>query len=141
MLAYLRRIARQKPKEAFRTWWPSASPEQYKRLNLKAIIACPPELLLPRIVLHHLLAIRSLHGDFAAYHERFNYTKARVLCLYNRRKIPNHIFYYRKVPPRKRARLAPSPNTAVNLALGKDFNKFVKLAKISAFFDKICPRY
>ncbi|KAJ3454128.1 hypothetical protein MRS44_018022 [Fusarium solani] len=47
-LAYLRRIARQKPKEAFRTWWPSASPEQYKRFNLKATIACPPELSLPR---------------------------------------------------------------------------------------------
>ncbi|KAJ3453540.1 hypothetical protein MRS44_017787 [Fusarium solani] len=140
-LAYLRRIARQKPKEAFRTWWPSASPEQYKRLNLKATIACPRELSLPRTVLHHLLAARSLHGDFAAYHERFNHTEARVLCSCNRRKTPDHIFYCRRVPPRKRARLAPSPNTAVNLALGKDFDKFVKLAKISAFFDRICPRY
>ncbi|KAM6508463.1 hypothetical protein FALCPG4_19002 [Fusarium falciforme] len=140
-LAYLRRIARQKPKEAFRTWWPSASPEQYKRFNLKATIACPRELSLPRTVLHHLLAARSLHGDFAAYHERFNHTEARVLCSCNRRKTPDHIFYCRKVPPRKRARLAPSPITAVNLALGKDFDKFVKLAKISAFFDRICPRY
>ncbi|KAJ3455314.1 hypothetical protein MRS44_013914 [Fusarium solani] len=140
-LAYLRRIARQKPKEAFRTWWPSASPEQYKRFNLKATIACPRELSLPRTVLHHLLAARSLHGDFAAYHERFNHTEARVLCSCNRRKTPDHIFYCRKVPPRKRARLAPSPNTAVNLALGKDFDKFVKLAKTSAFFDRICPRY
>ncbi|KAF5250736.1 hypothetical protein FOXYS1_14852, partial [Fusarium oxysporum] len=43
-LAYLRRIARQKPKEAFETWWSTAAPEQYKRLNLKATIGCPPEL-------------------------------------------------------------------------------------------------
>ncbi|RYC80419.1 hypothetical protein BFJ63_vAg16695 [Fusarium oxysporum f. sp. narcissi] len=36
-LAYLRRIARQKPKEAFETWWSTSAPEQYKGLNL---IAC-----------------------------------------------------------------------------------------------------
>ncbi|KAJ3455198.1 hypothetical protein MRS44_013798 [Fusarium solani] len=140
-LAYLRRFARQKPREAFEAWWSSASPEQYKRLNLKATVACPPELSLPRTVLHHLLAARSLHGDFAAYHERFNHSEARVVCSCNRRKTPDHIFYCRKVPPRHRARLAPSPNTAVNLALGKDFDRFFKLAKISAFFDRICPRY
>jgi hypothetical protein len=38
-------------------------------------------------------------------------------------------------------RLAPSPKAAVNLAIGKDFIKFVKLAKTSAFFDRIRPRY
>ena len=140
-LAYLRRLARQKPREAFEAWWSSASPEQYKRLNLKATVACPPELSLPRTVLHHLLAARSLHGDFAAYHERFNHSEARVVCSCNRRKSPDHIFYCRKVPPRHRVRLAPSPNTAVNLALGKDFDRFVNLAKINAFFDRICPRY
>ncbi|KAL6402782.1 transposase [Ilyonectria robusta] len=140
-LAYLRRLARQKPKEAFGSWWSSASPEQYKRFNLKATLACPPELSLPRAALHHLLAARSLHGDFAAYHERFNHSEARVVCSCNRRKTPDHIFYCRKVPPRYRARLAPSPNTAVNLAFGKDFDRFVKLAKTNAFFDRICPRH
>ncbi|KAM5528722.1 hypothetical protein FOXYSP1_19203 [Fusarium oxysporum f. sp. phaseoli] len=38
-------------------------------------------------------------------------------------------------------RLAPSPNAAVNFAIGKDFTKFVDLSKNSAFFRKICPRY
>jgi hypothetical protein len=38
-------------------------------------------------------------------------------------------------------RLGPSPNAAVNLAIGKDFAKFVKLSRTSAFFDKICPRH
>ncbi|KAF6524787.1 hypothetical protein HZS61_010582 [Fusarium oxysporum f. sp. conglutinans] len=77
-LAYLRRIARQKPKEAFETWWSTSAPEQYKRLNLKATTCCPPELTLPRAALHHLLAARSLHGDFAAYHERFNHSDAHL---------------------------------------------------------------
>ncbi|KAF4460560.1 reverse transcriptase [Fusarium albosuccineum] len=139
-LAYLRRLARQKPKEAFGSWWSSASPEQYKRFNLKATVACPPELSLPRTVLHHLLAARSLHGDLAAYHERFNHSEARVVCSCNRRKTPDHIFYCRRVLRRHQARPAPSPYTATNLALGKDFDKFVKLAKSSAFFDRICPR-
>jgi ribonuclease HI len=140
-LAYLRRIARQKPKEAFETWWSTYAPKQYKRLNLKATTGCPPELSLPRAALHHLLAARSLHGDFAAYHERFDHIDARLVCSCNRRKAPDHIFYCRKVPPRHRMRLAPSPNAAVNLAIGKDFTKYIDLSKDSAFFGKICPRY
>jgi ribonuclease HI len=107
ILAYLRRIARQKPKEAFETWWSTAAPEQYKRLNLKVTTGCPPELSLPRAALHHLLAARSLHGDFAAYHERFDHSDARLVCSCNRRKAPDHIFYCRKVPPRHQMRLAP----------------------------------
>ncbi|KAF4417972.1 reverse transcriptase [Fusarium acutatum] len=72
-LAYLRRIARQKPKDTFETWWSASAPEHYKRLNLKATTGCPPELSLPRAALHHLLAARSRHGDFAAYYERFDH--------------------------------------------------------------------
>ncbi|PCD25803.1 hypothetical protein AU210_012239 [Fusarium oxysporum f. sp. radicis-cucumerinum] len=140
-LAYLRRIARQKPKEAFEAWWSTSAPEQYKRLNLKATTGCPPELSLPRAALHHLLAARSLHGDFATYHERFDHDYARLVCSCGRRKTPDHIFYCRKVPPRHRLRLAPSPNATVNLAIGKDFAKFIDLSKDSEFFGKICPRY
>ncbi|PNP55726.1 hypothetical protein FNYG_15457 [Fusarium nygamai] len=140
-LAYLRRIARQKPKEAFEAWWSTSAPEQYKRLNLKATTGCTPELSLPRAALHHLLAARSLHGDFAAYHEKFDHVNARLVCSCNRRKAPDHIFYCRRVPPRHRMRLAPSPNAAVNLAIGRDFIKFTELSKASVFFGKICPRY
>ncbi|KAL9563791.1 hypothetical protein ACKAV7_012033 [Fusarium commune] len=140
-LAYLRKMARQKPKEAFETWWITSVPEQYKRLNLKATIRCPPELSLPRAALHHLLAARSLHGDFAAYHERFNHNDARVTCSCGRRKAPDHVFYCRKVPRRCRIRLVPSPTAAVNLAIGRNFDKYIKLTKSSAFFERICTRY
>ncbi|KAF4338780.1 reverse transcriptase [Fusarium beomiforme] len=77
-LAYLRRIARQKPKEALEAWWSASAPEQYRRLNLMATTGCPSELSLPRAALHHLLAARSLHGDFAAYHEKFDHVNARL---------------------------------------------------------------
>jgi ribonuclease HI len=140
-IAYLRRIARQKPKEAFEAWWSASTPEQYKRLNLMATTGCPPELSLPRAALHHLLAARSLHGDFAAYHEKFDHVNARLVCSCGRRKAPDHIFYCRKVPPRCRVRLTPTLDTAVNLAMGKDFTKFIDLSKDSAFFGKICPRH
>ncbi|KAL9570491.1 hypothetical protein ACKAV7_005379 [Fusarium commune] len=140
-LGYLRRIARQKPKEAVEAWWSASAPEQYKRLNLKATTGCPPELSLPRVALHHLLVARSLHGDFVTYHEKFDHVNARLVCSCGRRKAPDHIFYCRKVPPRCRVRLTPSPNTAVNLAMGKDFTKFIDLSKDSAFFGKICPRH
>ncbi|TVY74677.1 putative RNA-directed DNA polymerase from transposon BS [Fusarium oxysporum f. sp. cubense] len=140
-LAYLRKVARQKPKEAFETWWITSVPEQYKRLNLKATIRCPPELSLPRAALHHLLAARSLHGDFAAYHERFNHNDARMTCSCGRRKAPDHVFYCRKVPRRCRIRLVPSPTATVNLAIGRNFDKYIKLTKSSAFFERICTRH
>ncbi|EXA31850.1 hypothetical protein FOVG_16906 [Fusarium oxysporum f. sp. pisi HDV247] len=79
-LAYPRRIARQKPKEAFETWWSTSAPELYKILNLKATTGWPP----------------------------------------------GH-----------RMRMPPSSNAAINLAIGRDFNKFAKLTKASSFFGKI----
>ncbi|KAJ0135369.1 hypothetical protein HZ326_21592 [Fusarium oxysporum f. sp. albedinis] len=111
--------------------WSTSAPEQYKRLNLKATTGCPPELTLLRAALHHLLTARSLHGDFAAYHERFNHGDAHLVCLCGRRKAPDYIFYCRKVPPHHQIRLAPSPNAAVNLAVRKDFTKFTNLSKDS----------
>ncbi|XP_044724289.1 RNase H domain-containing protein [Hirsutella rhossiliensis] len=52
----------------------------YKSLELKASLGCPPELHTKREHLHHLLAARSGHGDFADYHERFNHEEARIEC-------------------------------------------------------------
>ncbi|PWI64325.1 hypothetical protein PCL_11268 [Purpureocillium lilacinum] len=140
-LAHLRRTARQQSRDAFEAWWDASAPDQYKPLHLKPTTSCPPELELPRPLLHHLLAARSRHGDFADYHERFNHDDARLSCSCGRRKEPSHLFYCRKILPRHRMRLAPSPTAAVNRAIGRDFDKFVKLAKASSFFEWACPRH
>ena len=140
-LAHLRRIARQQSRDAFEAWWDASAPDQYKPLHLKPTTGCPPELELPRPLLHHLLAARSRHGDFADYHERFNHDDARLTCSCGQRKEPSHLFYCRKILPRHRMRLAPSPTAAVNRAIGRDFDKFVKLAKASSFFEWACPRH
>ncbi|KJZ69979.1 hypothetical protein HIM_10624 [Hirsutella minnesotensis 3608] len=140
-LAHLRKIARQRRKEAFKTWWRASAPDQYKTLDLTATTGCPPELALSRPLLHHLLAARTRHGDFADYHERFDHQDARLTCSCGRRKDPTHIFYCRKIAPRHRLRLTPSPPRAIARAIGEDFDKFVKLAKASSFFGGICPHH
>ncbi|KAK4061149.1 hypothetical protein Purlil1_14266 [Purpureocillium lilacinum] len=140
-LAHLRRLARQQSRDAFKTWWSTEAPESYKPLNLEATTSCPPELLLPRATLHSLLAARSRHGDFADYHERFNHDDASLDCSCGRRKAPEHPFYCRKVPPRLRMRLTPSPAEAVHHAVGKGFKAFVEMTSESSFFQRICPRH
>ncbi|EXU95101.1 reverse transcriptase domain protein [Metarhizium robertsii] len=65
-LAYIRRVAKKQTKEAFQAWWQEHMPE--------------------KPALHHLLAARSSHGDFADYHERFNHKDARITCSCGRRK-------------------------------------------------------
>ncbi|KAM4054429.1 RNase H domain-containing protein [Hirsutella rhossiliensis] len=61
-LAYLRKVARQRPKDAFKAWWEVSAPQQYRVLDLDATTGCPPELTIPRPLLHHLLAARTHHG-------------------------------------------------------------------------------
>ncbi|KFA67240.1 hypothetical protein S40285_10737 [Stachybotrys chlorohalonatus IBT 40285] len=97
ILAYLHRAAKQRPKDAFKAWWEESAPDKYRALELSATTRCLPELSLSRSMLHHLLAARSRHGDFAEYHERFDHADARILCSCGQRKAPNHIFYCRKV--------------------------------------------
>ncbi|KAM4059611.1 RNase H domain-containing protein [Hirsutella rhossiliensis] len=58
-LAYLRKVARQRPKDAFKAWWEVSAPQQYRVLDLDATTGCPPELTIPRPLLHHLLAART----------------------------------------------------------------------------------
>ncbi|KAJ3498163.1 hypothetical protein NLG97_g1340 [Lecanicillium saksenae] len=140
-LAFLRKIVRQRPKDSFATWWRDAIPERYRQLNLQVSNKCPPELRLPRAALHHLLAARSHHGDFADYHERFHHDDARLTCSCGRRKSPSHIFFCRKIPPDQRPRPAPSTNAIISRIIGRDFGKFIDLAAKSGFFGTTCRRY
>ncbi len=140
-LAHIRRTAKRLPKDEFRSWWNTAAPDRYKALNLDCTANCPKELLLPRPKLHHLLAARTHHGDFADYHERLNHSNVRLTCSCGRRKEPHHLFYCRKVPSRHRMRLGPSPTAIIHRAVGRDFDLFVKMAEASAFFERICLRF
>ncbi|KAI0993628.1 hypothetical protein K3495_g14556, partial [Podosphaera aphanis] len=69
-LAYLRRFMHLRRQDLVDKWWSTARPARYRDLDLLMRRRKPPELALPRRLLHHLLAARSGHGDFASYHRR-----------------------------------------------------------------------
>ncbi|KAM4063478.1 RNase H domain-containing protein [Hirsutella rhossiliensis] len=115
----LRRQAKAAAGRDFQDWWAAGAPSSYKSLELKASLGCPPELHTKRQHLHHLLAARSGHGDFADYHERFNHEEARIECSCGRRKSPTH------------------PSTAGR----KGFDRFLGLVTEAEFFDRICHRH
>ncbi|RAL62915.1 hypothetical protein DID88_004756 [Monilinia fructigena] len=65
-------------------WWSrclTGLSASYRKWGLGYSIAEPPELRLPRTLLHRLLAARTAHGDFAQYHRRFGHTDAELNCL------------------------------------------------------------
>ncbi|KAF5007695.1 hypothetical protein FDECE_5995 [Fusarium decemcellulare] len=140
-LALIRRQAKAMSHHEFPNWWTNNMPEAYIPLGLEADARCPKELTLPRSTLHHLLAARTHHSDFADYHERFNHANSANNCSCGRRKNACHIFYCRKVAPHKRLRLGLSSLQAIHKAIGTNFLDFAKPAKSTSFFTEICPRY
>lgn len=77
-------------------WWSQCHPglsASYRRWKLGYSVTEPPELRLPRTVLHRLLATRTAHGDFAQYHRRFGHTEAELTCLCGFEKAPDHLVF------------------------------------------------
>ena len=77
-------------------WWASHAPEQYRLLGLLCKRRKPPELQLPRRLLHKLLAARTGHSDFVAYHQWFNHQEAILTCSCGREKSPTHFLRCRE---------------------------------------------
>lgn len=73
-VAEITRIARTRAPALLREWWLAAArPRRYAGAGPPAEPRRPSELNLGRGLLHHLLAARSDHGDFEAYHKRFRH--------------------------------------------------------------------
>lgn len=72
-LAYLRRLTNQRRQALLDDWWKEACPPRYR------------ELALSRRLLRELIAARTGHGNFAAYHRRFNNAHAPMECTCGRR--------------------------------------------------------
>ncbi|RAL60709.1 hypothetical protein DID88_009815 [Monilinia fructigena] len=53
----------------------------YKEWSPKYNTKEPKELTLPRAVLHRLLAMKTGHGDYAAYHQRFDHQNNKLEML------------------------------------------------------------
>jgi hypothetical protein len=78
-------------KEAQEAWWNKHNAmlsKYYEKWNLDYKVKLPPELDLPRPVLHRYLAIRSGHGDFSWYHKKFAHSNAKLTCSCGHAKDP-----------------------------------------------------
>ena len=92
------RLARQRHQDLVAKWWADNAPDAYRALGLEMRRRKPPELRLARRTLHKLLAARTGHGDFAAYHRRFNHPDANLLCHCGQEKSPIHFLRCRASP-------------------------------------------
>jgi ribonuclease HI len=136
-------------KEAQEAWWNKHNAtlsKHYEKWNLDYKVKLPPELDLPRPVLHRYLAIRSGHGDFSWYHKKFAHSDAKLTCSCGHAKDPRHLVRCQKTirlfgqwpqkpptPPSTRAE-ATAYLTSL-MAAPKDFDQFLKITK---FYSKIC---
>src|SRR5580692_8711959 len=90
----IRSIYKDLRRDAQCSWWEKCSTKLsvwYTKWGLDYRVKLLPELELPRSVLHHLLAIRSSHGDFSWYHRKFAHEDAKLTCSCGRIKNPEHL--------------------------------------------------
>ncbi|KAI1000193.1 hypothetical protein K3495_g8005 [Podosphaera aphanis] len=66
--------------QAREKWWKDHIPLSYARFEINNAPAFPKKLLLDRKALGQIIAARTGHGDFAAYHTRFNHEEANNNC-------------------------------------------------------------
>lgn len=121
------------------TDWLTHHPRTYSLLELRAD-GPPPELSLSRFALGHLLAIRSGHGDFADYHQRFQHDDAVLRCTCGSFKTPLHFFHCPLAPSRLLAGAPMQRRVSYILGTTKGAHHFAAWLTTSNFFTAICPR-
>ena len=122
-------------------WWQAEAPNVYIQLEINSAPLPPKELLLRRKFLGHLIASRTGHGDFAAYHTRFNHQDANPSCKCGSPKTPLHFFFCRILRRRGGRPLVPSSSLIPSLlGTAKGAGTLSKWLGKAEFFSKICPR-
>jgi hypothetical protein len=107
-LASLQRRAKAKAKDSLQRLWLATAPQSYQDLGIEYTFNTI-ELGLNRGALGRILASRSSHGDFAAYHRRFLHQDATLDCGCGRPKTPLHFFFCKESNARL---LGPRSRTA-----------------------------
>jgi hypothetical protein len=79
------------------SWWGRAKrSSRYDAWSLDYKVAVRPEHGFPRALLHRYLAMRHGHGEFAAYHHRFNHEDAKLICVRcSQETSPSHLVHCR----------------------------------------------
>lgn len=147
----IRSVANKMKRDAARDWWDKVSPtlsQRYRRWDLPYVVKPSPELDLPRATLHRLLALRTGHGDFSWYHQKFHHDDAKLECSCGSPKTPEHLVHCKKVfrylynwplkpkrPPRNEAE-----GRYYIRQLMKEPQKFLEYVQLTSFYAKVCTR-
>lgn len=140
-LASLVRWVKDSTPVALTKLWQTVAPQQYRDLGIQTAPLKPKELSLPRATLGRILASRSCHGDFAAYHERFNHYNAYLYCRCGARKAPLH-FFFCSIAKRRLHRPPGPPTLVLDFLLGTSAgaNTLAAWLRKTRFYEDICPR-
>lgn len=157
-LARVRRYARAASRGQFEAWFNYTCPRRYhslfgeeedtqpqaghqQKVPFEAAFKCPEGLKLPRYVLARWIALRTGHGDFKEYHERFRHHDAELACSCGRPKTPEHLVYCSKTRRIKSAWPKSKVRTPDEwfMQLVLDHKMFKEVATKTRFFAKICP--
>jgi ribonuclease HI len=151
-LSGIKSIARQLLHSKQQIWWSTKKGKLSKWYNNWDLeykpCSGPVELDLPRTTLARLLSIRSMHGDFAWYHRKFNHDNANLTCSCGHDKTPEHLALCRKtqgafglwplrppIPPSSR-----SDGLAYTAMLIKDPEAFKAFISLTQYYTKVCKR-
>lgn len=137
-LASLQRIAKASSKAALEQLWRTTAPEDYTALRIGYSTQLD-ELRLRRDALGRILAARTHHGDFAAYHIRFNHVNATLNCSCGRPKSPLHFYFCKRSTLQKHLGRLPTAE-AIPWLLGtaEGARKLANWLTTSRFFTDIC---
>ena len=140
-LASLKRLAKTKANNLLRQLWLTTALQSYRNLGILYLLNTA-ELGLKRGALGRILASRSSHRDFAAYHKRFQHSNATLYCSCGRLKSPLHFFFCKKNNTKQLGPKAPTVDKLTYL-LGtvKGAVILVDWITSSRFFIDTCKLY
>ena len=137
-LASLRRLAKEEAKRSLSRLWLITAPQIYQDLGI-AYTPNTDELGLKRGALGRILAARTQHGDFAAYHKRFNHEGATLDCTCGWPKSPLHFYFCRKGTARLLSHKDPTRDSITHLlASVKGTQALAEWITDSRFFIDVC---
>jgi len=130
--------------QAERNWWLKQKPSHfYSSWELGYKTTEPPELTLPRPLLSKFLAMRTGHGDFAGYHQRFGHDNAAIRCgKCSAVTAPEHIVHcpnsvakWKNWPAGPKVRPNAQARSKYFYKVLKDPNIFKEFAALTGFFE------
>jgi hypothetical protein len=148
-LSGIKSIARQLLQGNQQIWWSAKKrklSKWYNSWNLEyKPCSGPAELDLPRTTLARLLSIRSMHGEFAWCHRKFNHDNANLACSCGHDKTPEHLVLCRKTQGAfRRWPLRPptppssqSDGLAYTAVLIKDPEAFEAFISLTQYYTKV----